>query len=626
MTSRDLITKKSSQAHAFGVDWRSAQGRDSAIRLIAFTVSGILAVMLGFLYFTPAEAGELVRRFGYFGIAATFVWFAFLMVREVPTFRAWIRAMTVPEFRNLLLTVGALGVVAWVAFPPSYKVLYDELVLQATSWNLHKLREVGTMVRGYEVEGVFMPLFVYVDKRPYFYALLVSLVHDLTGFRESNAFWFNTALYPVVLGLFYAIGRRLASARVALAGMVCFGASPLLAQNANGAGMDLLNLAMILLTVLLAARYLDRPQDRTLSLLLFACVLLAQTRYESLLFVVTTGLVVLEGWRRAGRVLLPLPAILVPLLLIPSGLHNSYLSGMPSLWELREDMDSRFGLEYVWSNLGHAWSYLFNTGTGSLGAFWLSWCGVPALGALAFFGLKRWREWKRADSTLTAIGLMSIAVLANLALLMAYFWGQLDDPIVSRLIMPFTILLGVAVIVVLAKIEQGGLRLTKWVMGGALVCYFGWGLPAARQHRDINQLATELAWEQSVVARMEPRSRLILTDKTTLGWLMKGIPALILKEAENRAEQIQFHLQHGTFDEVLVTQRIRPISSEGEFEVDPRDRISDRFVLEPVHESMQGARLVRISRLVEIKPAPAVESSDQPPGSSAAAATEESSV
>ena len=221
---------------------------------------------------------------------------------------------------------------------------------------------------------------------------------------------------------------------------------------------------------------------------------------------------------------------------------------------------------------------------------------------------------------------MSIAVLANLALLMAYFWGQLDDPVVSRLIMPFTILLGVAVIVVLAKIEQRGPRLAPWVMGGALVCYFGWGLPAARHHRDINQLATELAWEQSVVARMEPRSRLMLTDKISLGWLMKGSPALILKEAGNRADQIQFHLQHGTFDEVLVTQRIRPISSDGGFEVDPRDRISERYVLEPVHESMQGARLVRISRVVEIKPAPAVESTDEPSENSAAVPTEDSSV
>ncbi|MGY8717810.1 MAG: hypothetical protein ACKVI3_08530, partial [Verrucomicrobiia bacterium] len=111
-------------------------------------------------------------------------------------------------------------------------------------------------------------------------------------------------LYPVVLGLFYFLVRRVVSGRIAWTGLACFGASPLLAQNANGAGMDLLNLAMVVLTMLLAARFLARPDERRLSVLFLACVLLAQTRYESLLFVLTTGLVVLEGWRRAGRIIL----------------------------------------------------------------------------------------------------------------------------------------------------------------------------------------------------------------------------------------------------------------------------------------------------------------------------------
>ena len=44
------------------------------------------------------------------------------------------------ELRRLLLLVGGLSIVAWCVFPFSYKVLFDELVLQATSWNLHRLR------------------------------------------------------------------------------------------------------------------------------------------------------------------------------------------------------------------------------------------------------------------------------------------------------------------------------------------------------------------------------------------------------------------------------------------------------------------------------------------------------
>lgn len=571
---------------------------------MAFGGCAVAAIFLGFLFFSPESAGEIVRKYGYYGIMATFGWFVVLLIRDFESVRAWWGERKGSELGWLLGLVGGLSLVAWATVPVGYKVLYDELVLQATSWNLHRLREIGTMVRGYEVDGVFLPVFVYLDKRPYFYALLVSLVHDVFGFRENNAFYFNAVLLPVVLLLFYAIVRRLGKAPLALAGLACFGANPLLVQNANGAGMDLLNLAMLLVMLLLAARYLDKPDDGRLSLLLLGCVLLAQTRYESLLFVVTTGLVVLEGWRRAGRIILPVTAILTPLLLVPSALHNSYLSGTPALWELQEDMDSRFALIHVWPNLKHAVLYFFNFKPTMLGSWWLSICGLPALGWLAWQTIRKWRKLIGVEGTVAAVGLSAIAIGANLALLMAYFWGQLDDPIVSRLILPFSVVMGVGVVLVLRRWEARWPRLAGWVAFGAIVSYIGWAPPASHYHSRINQLATELEREQVAVSRMAPLSRLVLTDKTTLGWLMKGVPALSLTDAGMRAEQIQFHLDHGTFDEVLVTQRLRPNGPDGGFQVDPRDVLSDRFLVEPIWERMQGARLVRISRVVAIEPAP----------------------
>lgn len=577
-------------------------------RIGAFVLSAGVALVLGFFWFSPEQAGALVRQYGYYAIAATSLWFALLLMQEWPDVRTtWIQ-MPRGELRRLLLLVAGLSVVAWGVFPLGYKVLFDELVLQATSWNLHRLREVGTMVRGYEVEGVFLPLVTYLDKRPYFFALLVSWVHDVTGFRETNAFLFNAVLFPVVLGLFYFLARRVATDRAAWAGLACFGASPLLAQNANGAGIDLLNLAMILLAMLLAARFLAQPDKRRLSVLLLTCVLLAQTRYESLLFVITTALIVLEGWRRAGRIILPVTAIVTPLLLIPSGLHNSYLSGTPVLWELEENMDSRFAIMHLGSNLRHAFDYFLYFGRGVLSAWWLAVCGFVALGWLAVRAVRYRRMWAQLDPTICAVGVFGLAIGANVLLLLAYFWGQLDDPVVSRLILPFTVLLAFSVVLALRAADRFQPKLKTWVAAGACIAYLGWGLPAAAHHREINQMATELAWEQRQIARMDPMPRLILTDKTTLGWLMKRQPALNLTDAGGRAEAIQFHLDHGTFKEVLVTQRYRAVDPEGTiFEVDPRDEIPARFVLEPVLERMIGARIMRISRVLKINPEPTIE-------------------
>lgn len=51
----------------------------------------------------------------------------------------------------------------------------------------------------------------YIDKRPLLYPFLVSLAHDLTGYRVLNAFLVNVALHPLLLGLAWWLARRLAA-------------------------------------------------------------------------------------------------------------------------------------------------------------------------------------------------------------------------------------------------------------------------------------------------------------------------------------------------------------------------------------------------------------------------------
>ena len=57
-------------------------------------------------------------------------------------------------------------------------------------------------------------------------------------------------------------------------------------------------------------------------------VLLAQSRYESVLFVGSAAVVIGAGWLRAGRVFLTWPALIAPLLLVPYLWQNRVLSAM----------------------------------------------------------------------------------------------------------------------------------------------------------------------------------------------------------------------------------------------------------------------------------------------------------
>ncbi len=91
---------------------------------------------------------------------------------------------------------------------------------------------------------------------------LVSVLHDLTGYRPENVFVLNTALTFILLGLTYAVARRLAGRGAGIVAVLLLTGLPLLAQNATGGGFELLNAVLILGTLLLEHQF-RRDQRHT---------------------------------------------------------------------------------------------------------------------------------------------------------------------------------------------------------------------------------------------------------------------------------------------------------------------------------------------------------------------------
>lgn len=584
------------------------------VRLVLLGVVAVVSVAFGFLTQSVNDARIWVQHFGYYTIAGTFAWTVLAVLRAGPD---WIRSWPQLSRRELVVLAGVIGgltAVAVMTVPYTYKVLYDEYVLQATAWCMHQMREVGTIVRGYTIEGVFTPLLTYLDKRPVFYPFVLSLLHDLTGFREANAFVFNTALLPVALGLFYLLMRRLAGHLASLAALLAFGAFSLLAQNATSAGMEMLNLVMLLLVMNFAVHYLARPDERRLTILILTAVLLAQTRYESSLYVGPVALIILEGWRRRGQLILPAAAMLAPALLIPYALQNTYLSGTPMLWELRQGESARFGLEYLAGNLQHAGHFFFSFSGVLTNSWWLALAGFPALIWAIVAASRGLRRWRCAPAPAVTTVLFGGAILLNLGLLMFYYWGQLDDPIVSRLSLPFSVLLALCLGWALSQLPDRLVpRASRIAMLGAGFCYLTSGLVGNATFWALNTPGREIAWEFHTVQQMPPAPRLIITDKSALIWLINKIPAIQVLGARNRAEQIEYHLEQHTFSDVLVMQTYLPIGPDGGFRLDPEDRLPDSFELEPLIERRFGTHIARISRVKAIH-LPVVASSPPRPG------------
>lgn len=571
------------------------------VRLALTGVSAVLAVYLGFLGVSVAAAESFVKQCGYYVVLATFA----LFLRAL--WRLWSARSASTDgplrWQQMLLVAGVVGVFSLLAVqaePFQSKILNDEFVLQSTAFNMHFFRDVAMMVRGYDIQGMFVSTDSYLDKRPCFYPFLISLFHDLTGYRLLNAHLLNALLMPTALGLAFVFSRQLAGWRGGLLAVVLLGSLPLLGQNATGSGMELLNIVMILATMVLSVIYLRAPDEASLAALGFTAVLLAQSRYESALFALPVALVVGVGWLRARRFVLPWEALLVPLLMVPGALQSKVLSNSPLMWELTEKASSRFSLEYFAGNALGAWQFLFSRSIELANSPLLSAVGLGAL----FWSLWRLGSTLPAWRTVPAPGLVlaafGLTIAANTLLVFCYYWASFVDRMASRLSLPLHLLLAFSAVLLMARLDRW-LPATKILITVALVFCLQSTVTRYASHNYSHVGIDEVEWERRFVNALPPGQRIIISNKSTLPWLLEKKPSIIIGRARLMADRLAYQLHEPTFHEILVLQGARPSTPEGDFSIVPEDRLPDGFKLELIAEKRFGTKLARISRLVSIQ-------------------------
>jgi hypothetical protein len=583
------------------IPWQGCSRR----RAVGLVGAAGLAIWLGFVGLPVRVAEEVVKRGGFYFMALTVAWWVVALARAFRRRRLPPAAPTraaFPPGRRLVLgvVIGGLTLMAIQSEPYRGKILNDEFVLQSTAYNLHHFRDVATMVRGYEVEGTFISTDNYLDKRPYFYPFLVSLLHDFTGYRPANAFVLNSVLYAAALGLIYAVGQALAGWRGGLLAALLAGSLPLLGQNATGSGMELLNVVMIVGTLWLGARYLADPEEAGLEAFLLSVVLLAQSRYESALYVFAAAAVVVWGWWAVRRVILPWSALAAPMLLLPVALQQRVVANSPLLWELDEARKVRFSIDYLPANVRGALAFLFNGNAERANSLLLSAAGLAAVQGLALLVAWRWRTWRRRAPAEVALACFGGVILANTGLVMFYYWASFDDPMASRFSLPWLLLMVFAIVVVARWLDR---RLPATTLLLALAA--GWAVPEAAAkfgHHYYSHLGNdEIAWHHRWVNARPSARRLVISNRTSLSWLLEETPAILLDRARLVADRLQHQLTQPLFDEILVIQALRPTSAEGDFQLPEEEALPDFFRTELLAEKRFGTRLCRVSRLVAVE-------------------------
>ena len=580
---------------------------DRKLWLLALAALG--AIVLGFIAIPDSAAIVFVSKAGFWFVLFGFVLFLQALWR---TFHDEWRAFRWSNVDWISVTiVGFGGTVLLVHETFGFKIVMDEIMLLGTSMSMHLDKTVLVPVRGNDIQGTFAILDGMMDKRPLFFPFLVSLLHDLTGYRPANAFVLNGILTFVFLGLVHTLGRMLAGRVAGWLGVVLFAGLPLLAHNTTGGGFELLNLVMILATMLLGARFVEKRDPPALTAFCFSALLLAQVRYESVIFLLPVALLVVWVWWSEAKVVISWPVIVAPLLMVHYPLQHRIFDLRASAWELgsRPGSEKVFSLGYVFDgathsdtgNLQHAIAYFFDAPSNQPNSLVMSAMGFVAMPFFVLLVGNRLRRLATESPINVATCFFALGFAAQFALMMCYFYGQFDDVVIRRLSLPTQLGMVVAVLAVLSQFTNRAVARTLLVL--AAFGLLARSVPSMAAHAYSQEYlpGKETAWRRAFMAEQPGRDYLVI-DNDSILWIAHQVSSTPVLQAQKNREALVFHLRNRTFSGVYVFQRFNIDPETGRMTLREGDDLGPAFVLETVREErLKTLTLSRLSRLKEIR-------------------------
>ncbi len=540
----------------FPIGWRC---------LIGACLSAI-AVIVCLVYGAQALEERWLRYYGYYFTLVSSI--AFLVLLGVEVVKNELSRSNFTWLANksgfIACVVGCFFIFVHADF--GYKIVMDEYLLAGTAENLHRSGEVfvtSSQVQDPAGNG-HVPLRQFTDKRPWFYPFLVSVLHDLSGHREVNSFLLNAFIGVALVITVGFFGNGLWPGAGAWLAILLTASLPLVAQNATGGGMELLNLWLLILLMVMAATYLEQPTRAKEGLLCLVAVLLAYTRYESALFVLPTAAVVIRGWFRQGRPLLSTATLITPLLLIAAGWQVIGFMGSTSRWELTRAASEPFAAEHFFSNLPHALNF-FSTMDGSLAnSPLLALCGFVAMVAAPMLIRHNRARFIENPFWLSTLIFAPFLVI-QFGFMLGFHASRLDSPFVSRYVLPFCWLLVLSTIILgfhLVARKPAHARLLILLLG---LYGFVYTIPtnAKAIFTKRNFAVNEQEW-LTVLAQEELPLGTLWVDSVTLQHVLADRAVITPNRAEANREWLKAQLKEGVYPAAVCVERL--VLSGREFE------------------------------------------------------------
>jgi hypothetical protein len=410
-----------------------APGQPATLRAWApWLLLAILAPTVLLTWLWTAPTGGYLSAF-----AGCLYWFAVAIVALALAVGVWRwRRRDVPA--GVLLRRHAPGlavamiatVVVRMLVPAQMRVQFDETSLVGVSQCMHEQRLAVMTTGALPFDGAPAPLEQIVDKRPPLFAFLVSLMHDLLGYTPENALRLNALLLAIGLFVASAAMRDRLGLAAALTAPLLLLAVPLVPVVATGGGFEPLAALLFALVLLAALDVVARPDPVRWCTFLVTGVLFAWSRYESLAVFAGIVLLVLQGTRGRNQctnvtriAFAAMPLAVAPLVLLLAHARN------PGFYP------EAGGQQLV--SLQHALGHL----PGFVAAFFDIRLDHALPGPLAVIGLvaAAWWGWRHRSVPYRAL-LVAMPVFGVTALVLFWFFGNVEEPTALRLFLPASVL------------------------------------------------------------------------------------------------------------------------------------------------------------------------------------------
>jgi hypothetical protein len=558
----------------------------------------VLVLGARFLIISPQTASRLITGWGYWAVALTFAGFLTLLIKSLPALDGLWQQRKV-HLAGLLCILLA-GVYFQAHEPREFKVLFDEFVISGVARNMHFDRQPNYPARAHYFTGRLVVMETGVDKRPLFFPLIISLVHDLTGYRPENVFYVNACLAVVLLMLVYAFGFKMGGARLGCLGALILAGLPLIAQNATGGGLELMNLVMILALYFAGCFYYRSPGTQGLNLFILTAVLLAQVRYESMLYVLVVPAVVICKWRHEKRITLTWMAAIAPCLLLTPLLENKVFVSNAGFFQTGPGQ-AFLSVHYLLDNAEVAMFYLFYPSYDSTNSLLLSVLGLFGVAFFVFLAVTKIRQWVSQRKEDIVLLFIFVVTCIDTTVALCVFWGHWDDPMVGRFSLPLQLLMVILTLRITVEFLQSR-PLPRWtmVLAGMWVVLFA--APSSTRHYQTNNIitASEYRWLFKYLAHKDPTSTLTIAG-SCLGPILHNMPAISISSAKLSRWQVKTCLDEGIYREIIVIQRFIMDYKSGKYVESGPEPLGPGFKLETIAEQRFRPDMIsRISRVVDV--------------------------